>query len=54
MYSMHNSCSLIGECVRYFIYKYMIVYDDWLNDIFNIFNRIDNKIKNTTQLDDIC
>ena len=32
----------------------MIVYDDWLNDIFNVFNRIDNKIKNTTQLDDIC
>ena len=36
------------------MYKYKIVYDDWFNDLSNIFNRIDNQIKNTPQLDDIC
>ena len=46
---MHNSDTTIGENIRYFMYKYKIVYDDWFNDISNIFN-----IKNTTQLDDIC
>ena len=51
---MHNSDTTICEIVRYFMYKYKIVYDDWFNDLSNIFNRIDNQIKNTTQLDDIC
>ena len=36
------------------MYKYKIVYDDWFDDLSNIFNRIDNEIKNTTQLDDLC
>ena len=36
------------------MYKYNIVYDDWFNYVSNIFNRIDNQIKNTTRLDDIC
>ena len=54
IYSMHNSDTTIGENVRYFMYKYKIVYDDWFNDLFNIFNRIDNQITNTTQLVDIC
>ena len=36
------------------MYKYKIVYDDWFDDLSNIFNRIDNQIKNTTQLDDLC
>ena len=53
-YSMHNSDTTIGENVRNFMYKYKIVYDDWFNDLSNIFNRIYNQIKNTTQLDDIC
>ena len=29
-------------------------FDEWFNDLSNIFNRIDNQIKDTTQLDDIC
>ena len=29
-YSMHNSDTTIGENVRYFMYKYKIVYDNWL------------------------
>ena len=51
---MHNSDTTIGENVRYFMYKYKIVYDDWFNDLSNIFNTIDSHIRNTIQLDDIC
>ena len=29
-YSMHNSDTTIGENVKYFMYKYKIVHDDWL------------------------
>ena len=52
-YSMHYSDATIGENVRFFMYKYKIVYDDWFNDLFNIFNTIDSHIQNTTQLDDM-
>ena len=45
---MHNSNTTIGENVRYFLYKYEIVYNDWFNDLSNIFNRIDNQIQNIT------
>ena len=51
---MHNSDTTIGENVRYFMYKYKIVYDDWFNNLSNIFNTIDSHIQNTTQLDDVC
>ena len=38
---MLNSDTTIGENVRYFMYKYKIVYyDDWFNDLSNIFNII--------------
>ena len=37
---MHNSDTTIGENVRYFMYKYKIVYDDWFNDLSNIFNQL--------------
>ena len=43
-YSMHNSDTTIGENVRYFI----------INNLSNIYNRIDNQIQLITQLDDIC
>ena len=36
------------------MYKYKIVYDDWFNNLSNIFNRIDNQIQIITPLDDIC
>ena len=41
-YSMHISDTTIGENVRYFMYTYKIVYDDWFKDLSNILNRIDN------------
>ena len=40
-----------GENVRYFVYKYKIVYNDWFNDLSK---KIDNEIQLITQLDDIC
>ena len=36
------------------VYKYKIVYNDWFNDLSNIYNRIDNQIQLIIQLDDIC
>ena len=51
---MHNSDTTLGENVKCFMYIYKIVYDDCFNDLPKIFNRIDNHIQNTTQLDDIC
>ena len=51
---MHNSDTTIGENVKYFMYKYKIVYNDWFNDLSNIYNRIDNQIQLITKLDDIC
>ena len=51
---MHSSDTTIGETVRYFMYKYKIVYNDWFNDHSNIYNRIGNQIQLITQLDDIC
>ena len=47
-YSMHNSDTTIGENVRYFMYKYKIVYDDWFNDLSNILNTIDSHFQNIT------
>ena len=41
-HSIHNSDTTIGENVRCFNYKYKIVYDDWFNDLSNIFTTIDN------------
>ena len=34
---MHNSDTTIGENVRYFMYKDKIVYNDWFNDLSNIY-----------------
>ena len=33
---MHNSDTTIAENVRYFVYKYKIVYNDGFNDLSNI------------------
>ena len=53
-YSMHNSDTIIGENVRYFMYKYKIVHNDWFNDFCKIYKKIDNEIQLITQLGDIC
>ena len=36
---MHSSDTTIGENVRYFMYKYKIVYIHWFNDLSNIYIR---------------
>ena len=44
-YSIHNSGTpIIGENVRYFMYKHKIVYKDSFNDLSNIINRINNHV----------
>ena len=42
-YSMCNTDSTIGENIRYFVYKYDLLYDDWFRDP----NRIYVKLKKT-------
>ena len=32
-YSMHNSDTTIAENVRYFMYKFKIIYNHWINDV---------------------
>ena len=48
-YSMHN---IICENVRYSMYKYKIVYNDWFNDLSNIFNCIKQKQNKTGDTSD--
>ena len=47
-YSMHNSDTTIGENVRYFMYKYKIIYKDWFNDLSYINKVINNQIQYIT------
>ena len=47
-YSMHNSDTTIGENVRYFMYKYKIIYKDWINDLSYINKVINNQIQYIT------
>ena len=46
----------MGENIRYFIYKYIILYDDWFNDLNNIYLKIDAHtwIHSISNNDDIC
>ena len=39
----------MGENMRYFMYKYDQLYDDWFNDLNNIYI-----LHNITKLDDSC
>ena len=40
-YSMCNTDSTIGENIRYFIYKYDLLYDDWSRDLNRIYEKLD-------------
>ena len=42
---MHNSNTLtMGENISYFTYKYSILYDDWFNNLNNIYIKINAHI----------
>ena len=43
-YSLHNSNTTMGENIRYFTYKCNILYDDWFNNLNNIYIKINAHI----------
>ena len=44
----------MGENMRYFMYKYNLMYDDWYSDLNNIYIKIETHVHNITKLDDVC
>ena len=53
-YSIHNSNTTMCENIRYFRYKYNILYDDWVNDLNNIYIKINAHIHSMSNNDDVC
>ena len=43
---MHNANSTLGENVRYFMYKYNLILDDWNQNINNIYKKVDMYVDN--------
>ena len=52
-YSMCNTDSTIGENIRYFIYKYDLMYDDWFRDLNRIYVKLDAHVHSITNYDDV-
>ena len=44
----------MGENMRYFMYRYNFLRDDWFNDLNNIYIKIEAHVHNITKLDDVC
>ena len=51
---MCNSDSTVGENIRYFIYKYDLLYDDWCRDLIKIYVKVDGQVHSITNYDDVC
>ena len=51
---MGNTDSTIGENIRYFIYKYDLLYDDWFRDLNRIYVKLDAHVYSITNYDDVC
>ena len=51
---MGNTGSTIGENIRYFIYKYDLLYDDWFRDLNRIYVKLDAHVHSITNYDDVC
>ena len=45
---MHNTDSTIDENIRYFIYKYDLLYDDWFRDLNKINVKVDSHVYSIT------
>ena len=45
---------LIGENIRYFIYKYDLLYDDWFRDLNRIYVKLNALVHSITNYDDVC
>ena len=44
----------MGENIRYFMYKYNILYNDWYDNLSNIYVEIDTHVRSITNYDNIC
>ena len=44
----------MGKNMRYFMYKYNLLYNDWVNYLKNIYIQIEAHVHNITKLDDVC
>ena len=44
----------LGENLRYFIYKYDLLYDDWFRDLNRIYVKVDDHVHSITNYDDVC
>ena len=51
---MYNTDSTIVENIRYFMYKYDLLYDDWFRDWNKIYVNVDGHVYNLTNYDDVC
>ena len=51
---MYNTESTIGEKLRYFIYKFDLLYDDWFRDLKKIYVKVDGHVHSITNYDDVC
>ena len=50
---MCNTDSTISENIRYFIYKYELLYDDWFRDLNRIYVKLDAHVHSITNYDDV-
>ena len=44
----------IGENIRYFMYKYNLLYSDWYNDLRKVYLKIDAYVHSITNYEDRC
>ena len=51
---VYNSDTTMGENIRYFMYKYNILYNDWYGNLGNIYVKIDTNVRSITNYDNIC
>ena len=44
----------ISENIRYFMYKYNLLYSDWYNDLRKVYLKIDAYVHSITNYEDRC
>ena len=53
-YSIHNAYSTVGENIRYVVYKYDLLYDDWFGHLNKMCVKLDAHVHSITNYDDVC
>ena len=49
-----NTDSTIGDNIRYFLYKYDLLYDDSFRDLNKIYVKVDGHVHSITNYDNVC